>query len=171
MVELAKKFKVSYQSGVDISKRHDGSSDSIKYRLDREQMYQLFTQKGGETFIRAKPTDNIQCACARSNCGISSTGEVFPCIGAPLPSGNLREKSFHDIWKNSSTLNGIRDLRSKDFKTCNSCNLRKYCPRNSGTAYMNSGNYTGPDSWACEAASLIKELDQKSDPPRIQKIT
>jgi len=41
---------------------------------------------------------------------VSPYGDVFPCGVHPLPAGNLREKSFHEIWTGSPLL---RDLRAR----------------------------------------------------------
>jgi radical SAM protein with 4Fe4S-binding SPASM domain len=79
-------------------------------------------------------------------CGISSKGEVYPCIGAPVPSGNLNVLSFEEIWNHSPVLNKIRNLQSKDFVECQKCQYIEYCSRSSGSIYTNTKNYTGCDS-------------------------
>ena len=104
----------------------------------------------------------VACPCARSVCGIGSSGEVYPCIGAPLPAGNLRTRSFRDIWRNSPVLQWVRGLQNEDFPTCASCAHRPYCRRNSGTMLTNTGSFTGPayfgEDLFCTEAELVHQL-------------
>jgi len=89
---------------------------------------------------------------------IASNGDVYPCIGAPIPSGNLRERPFAEIWRDSPQLQRIRDLALDDFEACKPCPDRPYCRRSSGVVYVNTGNYTGADEWTCMEASILHQL-------------
>ncbi|MDP7038507.1 MAG: SPASM domain-containing protein, partial [Myxococcota bacterium] len=102
----------------------------------------------------------MQCSCAKGKCAISSTGEVYPCIGAPIPSGNIREQSFADIWQRSPVLNRIRNLKHEDFSSCQGCDLRPYCQRSSGAVYANTGDYTAAEPWVCQEAAVLKEVHE-----------
>jgi radical SAM protein with 4Fe4S-binding SPASM domain len=98
--------------------------------------------------------------------GISAFGDVYPCIGAPIASGNLRRQSFHEIWSGSPQLNWIRGLRLDDFPTCKSCEHISHCRRSSGTIYNNTGQYTGParvgDDWTCMEAAVLHRIHDDS---------
>jgi radical SAM protein with 4Fe4S-binding SPASM domain len=163
MVELAVEMGVAYGIDPQIQSRHDGSHSSLDMRLERKALERLY--RGPlRKFIAQDVEDkkSVQCSCARSVCGISAFGEVYPCIGAPVPSGNLRERSFHDIWLNSPQLNSIRALRLEDFPACSGCDLRRFCRRSSGVVFTNTGNYTGPgtfgEDWACMEAEVIRDI-------------
>jgi radical SAM protein with 4Fe4S-binding SPASM domain len=71
--------------------------------------------------------------------------------------GNIRDKSFKEIWEKSETLNWIRNLGKEDFKDCSPCELKQVCPRNSGVAFSNVGDYTAKEPWSCMAAGVIQE--------------
>jgi len=160
MIALANETGLDYGINPQISARYDGTTSSLKNQMTREQLYNLYSGSLKSHLPQPdfNPEASVQCGCAKGICGISATGEVYPCIGAPVPSGNLRKKSFREIWRNSEVLNNIRGLKLKDFKTCKPCPHRPYCRRSSGMVYVNTGNYTGPESWTCMEAEVIHEV-------------
>jgi len=146
-----------------ITARQDGSRSSLDLLIDQADI---------ERFYRAQSAlapngpihdgTSVQCSCARSVCGISAFGDVYPCIGAPLVAGNLRRQPFAEIWETSSTFSWIRGLTLDDFAACRQCEHRTYCHRSSGVVYHNTGDYTGPahfgDEWVCHEAALLHRL-------------
>lgn len=166
MKRIAEELDVS--CGIDpyLTGRYDGKMDPLRFRLHRDQLEALF--RGPLAEIRREPKNDLsdppQCACARSVCGISSTGIVYPCIGAPVPSGNLREKPFAEIWRTSPELNRIRGLTLDDFTTCKPCPHRAWCRRSSGVVYTNTGNYTGAEPFTCMEAEVLHQLSEEGAP-------
>jgi len=67
----------------------------------------------------------------------------------PLPSGNVRQTSFIDIWRHSAQLKEVRAIRSRDLPSCSSCTHLPSCSRCPGLAYM-EGDMRGPSSQDCE---------------------
>lgn len=154
MVELAETLGVGYSFSTELTGRYDGTTSSRDLRMTREQFQTLLQGPNGASFDSYLEDGEVRCPCARSNCGISASGEVYPCIGAPIPSGNLRKKSFQEIWKNSEQLNRIRGLEVRDFKSCEPCKYRKHCSRSSGSVYVDTGDYTGAEPQACMEAEV-----------------
>lgn len=164
--EVEDMFSVSKDLGIQcmfdttITPRNDGNTDPMAHRMDRETLKKLhegpFRQYLNSPDLN--PKRSVQCGCARTNCGISSTGNVYPCIAAPLPSGNLKTQSFSEIWEKSPELNRIRNLTLSDFKTCEPCPHRPYCRRSSGAVYSSTGDYTGAEEFACMEAEVIHEI-------------
>lgn len=66
------------------------------------------------------------CIAAQSIAFISSRGDVQPCSYFPRSAGNVREKSFKEIWEDSSLFADIRSF--KDYKgRCGSCEYLSVC--------------------------------------------
>jgi len=167
MMELAAGLGIPYNVDPQISTRHDGSRSSLDNRVDRETLDRLFHGPLRPLLPRVQEgRATVQCSCARSVCGISAFGEVYPCIGAPFPSGNLRRSPFHDIWWNSGTLRWIRDLRLEDFPACRSCTHRDHCRRSSGVILNNTGLYNGPEvfggDWTCMQAEVFHRIHDET---------
>ena len=102
------------------------------------------------------------CKAGKANCSISPHGDVFPCIMFPMKLGNLRESSFDSIWRLEpcAELRYLRSMRRSDLYACNGCELRAYCQRCTGSAYVESGRMDGPSSSACRQAQLRWRLTQ-----------
>lgn len=102
------------------------------------------------------------CKAGKANCSISPHGDVFPCILFPMKLGNLRESSFDSIWRLEpcAELRYLRSMRRSDLYACNGCELRAYCQRCTGSAYIESGRMDGPSSSACRQAQLRWQLTE-----------
>jgi len=102
------------------------------------------------------------CKAGKANCSISPHGDVFPCILFPMKLGNLRESSFDSIWRLEpcAELRYLRSMRRSDLYACNRCELRAYCQRCTGSAYVESGRIDGPSPSACRQAQVRWWLTQ-----------
>ena len=99
---------------------------------------------GDENSLAALP-----CSAGHTTCYVSPYGDVFPCVQFPLPTGNVRNQKFLDIWRHSDKMNEVRAIRLKDLTTCTSCTHVTSCTRCPGLAFM-EGNMRGPSSQDCE---------------------
>jgi radical SAM protein with 4Fe4S-binding SPASM domain len=66
------------------------------------------------------------CMAGLYYCRIYPSGEVTPCPYMPLNLGNIREKSFKDIWFNSEVFKALRDFDRLKGK-CGLCEHREVC--------------------------------------------
>lgn len=98
----------------------------------------------GESELESTP-----CSAGHTACYVSPYGEVFPCVQFPLPTGNVRQQRFIDIWRHSDQMNEVRSIRLNDLTTCTSCTHVSNCTRCPGLAFM-EGNMRGPSSQDCE---------------------
>jgi len=168
MIDLAHSLGLPYGIDPQITARYDGSRESLDLRVDRPTLEHLYRNELRHLVPATASAPAVQCACARSVVGISAFGEVYPCIGAPVPSGSLRRASFHQIWTESPTLTWIRGLRLDDFPACRSCEHVAHCRRSSGVIYANTGVYNGPahlgDDWTCMEAEVIHAIHDEQPP-------
>jgi len=166
MQGIAKRFNAPFQADATITARNDGSCSSLTTRMSLDQLtkaYQgplkLFVPEGGQI-----PGAITPCACARSNCAITASGEIQPCIAVPLSCGNIRDRTFSDVWNSSPVLNMIRNVQHDDFKHCRDCEDRAYCRRSAGAAVTATGDFTGIDPWVCGEAKILHQLaDEKTE--------
>ena len=105
-----------FEATVDttITGRYDGTAGSLATRVDAEVLEALYRGPLSGMLGRGKsdPTDDeFKCNCARGNAAVSATGDVYPCIAAPIRAGNIREQSFGEIWSDSPVFQRIRGLR------------------------------------------------------------
>ncbi len=162
MIALADEGGFEYGVDPSITGRYDGTSGSLETRVDTSTLEELY--KGplnhlvGPMRPESMSDDEFKCNCARGNAAVSSTGEVYPCISTPLRAGSIRERRFSEIWEQSPVFRRIRGLKIADFRTCAPCELKSWCRRSPGPAYLLTGDYTGVDPWTCREAALLRDL-------------
>lgn len=137
----------------------DGNRSTLNLGVDHGALRQVFRDpslvddvdefcaippKAGESELESTP-----CSAGHTACYVSPYGEVFPCVQFPLPTGNVRQQRFVDIWRHSDQMNEVRSIRIKDLTTCTSCTHVSNCTRCPGLAFM-EGNMRGPSSQDCE---------------------
>jgi AdoMet-dependent heme synthase len=82
----------------------------------------------------------------------------------PLPTGNIRQTKFIDIWRDSPQLAEVRAITLGDLEGCSSCGNQQSCSRCPGLAYM-EGNMRGPSTQDCEksfARTGLESVNLKS---------
>lgn len=80
------------------------------------------------------------CVAGLYYCRIYPSGEVTPCPYLPINLGNIRNRSFKDIWFNSEVFKAMRDFDQLKGK-CGVCNYRDICGGCRARAYGVSTDY------------------------------
>ncbi|NTV41731.1 MAG: heme b synthase [Syntrophobacteraceae bacterium] len=75
---------------------------------------------------------------------LSHVGQVQPCGYLELDCGNVREKSFKEIWENSEVFKNLRDFKKYEGK-CGTCEYVRVCGGCRARAYESTGNYLAPE--------------------------
>ncbi|MFQ5997854.1 MAG: radical SAM protein [Candidatus Bathyarchaeia archaeon] len=84
------------------------------------------------------------CGAGRVYCSISPEGVVSPCVFLPIPLGDLRKESFHDIWLKSKVFHNLR-TRETLVGRCGKCEFKYVCGGCRARAYGYFGDYLYPD--------------------------
>ena len=136
-----------YSFSVDISPKNDGSISPQRYQISPEKIREFFSKIGldrpnGAPDIPEEPLAKEVCAAASTGCYISPFGEVYPCVQLLVPMGNIREKSFREIWYTPSGLRTELDSLKTygDMPECRACNYVKVCRKCLGIAQLETGD-------------------------------
>ncbi len=137
----------------------DGNRSTLSLGVDQNALRQVFRDSSlvgdVEEFCAipakadADALDSLPCSAGHTACYVSPYGDVYPCVQFPLPTGNVRQQRFIDIWRHSDQMNEVRSIRLKDLPTCTQCTHVSNCTRCPGLAFM-EGNMRGPSSQDCE---------------------
>lgn len=100
------------------------------------------------------------CGAGRCYCAIEPNGDVLPCVFMPIKVGNVRERSFLEIWRTSRVLNDLRD-RSKLKGHCATCEYRYVCGGCRARAHGYFGDYHMPDPGCINNLEYWQQLKQK----------
>ncbi|MFH1563157.1 MAG: radical SAM protein [Nitrospirota bacterium] len=90
--------------------------------------------------IRHDSSTTRGCLAGTAFCFISYKGEVFPCGYLDVNCGNIRNRSFQEIWENSPVFNELRDF-SKYSGKCGQCEYLKVCGGCRARAYAKTQDY------------------------------
>ena len=156
---LAEELGVECTLDPTITPMMDGDRSVLNLGLKQEALRHVFRDKElvgdvDEFCTVGAPADEnelsaLPCSAGHTTCYVSPYGDVFPCVQFPLPTGNVRNERFVDIWRHSERMNEVRSIRLKDLTTCTSCSHVGSCTRCPGLAFM-EGNMRGPSSQDCE---------------------
>ena len=79
------------------------------------------------------------CLAGNGYCFISHRGEVFPCGYLPLVAGDIRNRSFREIYQESTLFSELRDWSRLEGK-CGICEFVKVCGGCRARAHSVTGN-------------------------------
>jgi radical SAM protein with 4Fe4S-binding SPASM domain len=79
------------------------------------------------------------CQAGSGQGAITATGDVWPCVVLPVPVGNVRERSFAEIWRTAPVLAGLRSRRELGG-LCGSCPLKERCGGCRAVAWAYTGD-------------------------------
>jgi radical SAM protein with 4Fe4S-binding SPASM domain len=85
------------------------------------------------------------CSTALTYAGLTASGDLLPCVPAPIKLGNLLEQSLQEIWVNNRLLNYIRNRKALKG-TCKKCAYSMLCGGCRYTAYVSTGDWLGSDT-------------------------
>jgi heme b synthase len=103
-----------------------------------------------DTTLSGKPAENTGnrpmdsmtrgCLAGISFCFISHRGKVQGCGYLDVEAGNIRDKTFKQIWEHSPLFNKLRDLSNIKGK-CGACEYKNICGGCRARAYEATGDY------------------------------
>jgi radical SAM protein with 4Fe4S-binding SPASM domain len=85
------------------------------------------------------------CSVGLTYAGLTASGDLLPCVPAPIKLGNLLEQSLEEIWVNSELLNYVRNRKALKG-SCKTCTHSALCGGCRYTAYVANGDWLGPDT-------------------------
>lgn len=134
----------------EVSPRINGDiHSSDRYQLDEAELFDYLASpvwRRQLTPISGCPAEEAArqrqaCAPGINGCCVDPYGTVFPCVALRVPMGNIRERSFGDLWKSPPPcLQQFLALQTyADLPECCSCGLVQFCRRCHGDNFLERG--------------------------------
>jgi AdoMet-dependent heme synthase len=137
----------------------DGDRSILNLNVDKAALQEVFRNEdlvgNVEEFcapsrsVDEEALDMLPCSAGHTACYVSPYGDVYPCVQFPLPTGNVRQTKFVDIWRDSPQFKEVRSITLRDMPSCSKCTHGATCTRCPGLAYL-EGNMRGPSTQDCE---------------------
>jgi radical SAM protein with 4Fe4S-binding SPASM domain len=181
---LADELGAHYTIDPTVTPMMDGDRSILSLGIDHENLQQIFRDESlvgnADEFCAPPPgpmdesdaMDTLPCSAGHTACYVSPYGDVYPCVQFPLPTGNLRQTKFMDIWQHSPELNEVRSITLGDIQGCSQCVHGSSCTRCPGLAYM-EGNMRGPSIQDCEksfARTGVPSVNLQSKKPAMSRL-
>ncbi|HMK31937.1 MAG TPA: radical SAM protein [Terriglobales bacterium] len=130
----------------------------------------VFRPKGNHTGHPGGHQDGMNtmtkgCLAGTGVCFISHQGEVFPCGYLPVLAGDLRRKSFAEIWTESQVFEQLRDTNNLKGK-CGCCEFRNVCMGCRARAFAASGDYMDEEPFCVYEPKMANLKTQKLEAAR-----
>jgi radical SAM protein with 4Fe4S-binding SPASM domain len=110
-----------------------------------EKMFQKKFGLDVSKIVRKLSTGFGGCSAGLTYAGLTASGDLLPCVPAPIKLGNLLEQGIEEIWLNNRLLNHIRNRKALEG-SCNICAYSRLCGGCRYTAYAANRNWLGPDA-------------------------
>jgi radical SAM protein with 4Fe4S-binding SPASM domain len=160
--ELAQRIEASFQADPRVTPRIDGDPFPLRFQINEDDLSRVLADPIFNLQPRDDPVkhhsndifDDLPCGAAHTAYYISPYGDVYPCVQLPFLCGNLKEKSFEQIWYHSSEMLKVRSITISQLPFCSQCDLLPYCNRCPGLAYLEEGDLLAPSKRACREARI-----------------
>jgi len=110
-----------------------------------EKMFQEKFELEISKIVRRLATGFGGCSAGLTYAGLTASGDLLPCVPAPVKLGNLLEQSLEEIWIHNELLNHIRNRKALNG-SCKTCAYGDLCGGCRYTAYVIQGDWLGPDA-------------------------
>lgn len=169
MKKMIRDMGFDFNIDFNITPTYSGSLEPLQYKLSSQEIkklisknpdyiYRLRVEEIHDKFKVKKMSDGI-CRAGRNLAFIDAEGNVYPCITFKSSNGliykgsdylqNVKETSFHDIWKENGLFQKIRELEAKDFEKCLNCENDYYCKKCIGVNLKENGSLISPSESYC----------------------
>jgi len=162
LVRLAEEEGFLYGFDPTVVPRDDGDKTPTAFRCSDEVLGKVFRDPRLRVSVQGdRPEDHDTptplCEAGRSYVALGPNGDVYPCLQWRAVLGNVRRNALKDIW-NSEEARRRRAMTRADYAVCNACDLLAYCPRCTGVAEREDGDFLGPSAAACRLARLNRDV-------------
>lgn len=118
----------------------------------------LMEERGLKNPLWLKAAEQVfhGCAAGRGFVYIKANGDVWPCPFVEVNAGNVRERPFDLIWRDSEVFHTLRNRENTLKGRCSDCRYRTICGGCRGRAMACTGDYLAEDP------SCFIQSDRKS---------
>ncbi len=153
MKALAAEVGAGIEFSMDIKGDNAGSDDLMDLNIGLEDRLAVHScvypdLVDAEALPMFSP-DQHTCLAGNASCYISPDGTVQPCLDWEEDAGNIRDKSFGEIWQQSPVFQRARLIRRESFSNCGGCSNFNVCQLCPAKSHRETGVSTGSAPSKC----------------------
>ena len=124
---------------------HELSPSAEETRRLFETIQAMDRDQFGRSWDAQPPLVGNVCLRHSFSCLVNAVGDVMPCVGVPLPVGNVRRQPLAKILADSEVIADLRNHTKTIQGACGTCEKAASCYGCRGAAFQLTGNYLGSD--------------------------
>ena len=124
-----------------------------------KEIEKIDREKYGITWQAQPPLVGAKCLRHLFSCLVTSQGDVMPCVGVPIPVGNVRKTPLKEILRESEVINNLRNHKTTIKGPCGQCDKASDCYGCRGTAFNMTGDYLASDPLCWEHQDKETHID------------
>ncbi len=93
---------------------------------------------------------------------VSHRGDLQPCGYFDVQAGNIRERSFADLWENAGLFKELRNFSLLEEK-CGKCDYLRFCGGCRARAYEHTGRYMSEEPYCAHVPPAMKRKQGADD--------
>lgn len=163
IVDWCEQFGFAYAVTTRIYAGVDGNRTPCSLRIEADQLERLledprlFDSKEllERHHVRA---EGAFCAAGSGTAHIWPDGRIGLCPIVPLVLGNIRERSFRELWIESTERKQFVETTWSDVQECHECPVAWACKRCPGAAMVETGSLVGVSAADCNLATVSAKL-------------
>ena len=171
IVELAKIYGATPQIDITLTDSVDGDTAiSEQLQVDgelleiilRDPNIPIYVGKEAPNYgVQVRDRNQAFCGAGTALMNITPEGDVTPCNSFPTQFGNLKDKSFFDIWNESKALKNWQKTIIADYEECGTHDRCGYCNRCPGQSFIEHGTPLKASTANCYSANARMNLANK----------
>ena len=138
---------------MNIKGDNEGADSLMDLNVDLDQRVAVhdcvYPQLVGHDALPVFSPNDYTCLAGNSSCYVSPDGTVQPCLDWDEDAGNIRDRSFTEIWRESPVFTAARGIRRGSFSGCSSCENASHCSLCPARARRETGSATGSAPSKC----------------------
>ena len=142
--DYALKNGFSHVAPPNVMPKINGDKSPVALALDYEQTREVWRAQDErgmqEPFIKGWDESDYICKLIQNSVFVDCAGNLYPCNSFYYRFGNILEQPLCEIWNKSEAHKYLLSLRKRDLPGCCACELREYCNKCPGNAFMESGD-------------------------------
>ncbi len=110
-----------------------------------EELAAIDHKEFGHSWKPRPPLAGSHCARHEYSCTITAIGDVQPCPGVSIVTGNIRQASLAEILRTSPVIQDLRNIRQTIKGQCGTCAHGDFCYGCRGNAFQVTGDHLAAD--------------------------
>ena len=156
---LAESLGARFRYDTDITAKDNGDHGPLRHEMRPEDLAWLYRQEIAADSQPPAPIGEAHrsCSIGMHSLVMDPYGNIFPCIVARIPAGNVLDRPLAEIWQ-AAVFAETGKLTFDELPICRTCELNMICKRCHGTALESTGDIRAPSPSNCRQALVRREV-------------